>query len=72
MFGVELLCTDEVCAEVVEDVGDLDSLDLLVCEGCGATLLITAVWEVTEARPQAREGPIQLVRAGSAELTRAA
>ncbi len=51
MFGVELICSDEACTLVVEAIGpDLAELDVLVCDGCGCTLQITAVWEVQEAR----------------------
>lgn len=50
MFGVELTCSDEACALVVEAIGDLDELELLVCEECECTLQITAVWEVREER----------------------
>ncbi len=49
MFGVELICSDERCAETVEAIGDLAELGVLVCE-CGCTLEITAVWEVREER----------------------
>ena len=55
MFGVELMCSDEDCTLVVEAIGpDLAQLDLLVCDGCGCTLQITAVWEVEEARAYER------------------
>jgi hypothetical protein len=51
MFGVELICSDEACTLVVEAVGpDLAQLDFLVCDECGCTLQITAVWEVEEIR----------------------
>ena len=49
VFGVELVCSDEACAEVVEAVGHLDGLDMLLCE-CGCTLHIVAVWEAHEER----------------------
>ncbi len=51
MFGVELTCSDESCPLVVEAIGgNLDDLELLVCEECECTLQITAVWEVREER----------------------
>ncbi len=50
VFGVELVCSDEACAEIVEAIGDLSQVELLVCEGCGCTMQITAVWEVCEER----------------------
>ena len=51
MFAVELTCSDEDCALVVEAAGpDLAQLDLLVCEDCECTLQITAVWESEEVR----------------------
>lgn len=51
MFGVELTCSDQACALVVEAVGpDLAQLDILVCDECECTLQITAVWEAEEAR----------------------
>ena len=49
VFGVELVCSDEACAEAVEAVGHLDELDMLLCE-CGCTLQIVAVWETHEQR----------------------
>lgn len=49
MFGVELICSDEACAEISEAVGHLWELELLVCE-CGCTLQVTAVWDVQEQR----------------------
>ena len=62
MFGVELTCSDEACALVVEAVGpDLAQLDLLVCDECECTLQITAVWEAVEVRttePPAYELPL--------------
>jgi len=52
VFGVELTCSDEACALVVEAVGlDLAQLELLVCEECECTLQITAVWEAVAVRP---------------------
>ena len=51
MFGVELTCSDEACALVVEAMGpDLAQLDVLVCDDCECTLQITAVWEAEEVR----------------------
>jgi len=62
MFGVELICSDEACALVVEAVGpDLAQLELLVCDECECTLQITAVWEAVEVRaaePPAYELPL--------------
>ena len=57
MFGVELICSDEACAEISEAVGDLWELELLVCE-CGCTLQVTAVWEVREERVAAVAEPL--------------
>ena len=55
MFGVELTCSDEACALVVEAMGpDLAQLDVLVCDDCECTLQITAVWEAEEVRAAER------------------
>ena len=51
MFGVELTCSDESCALVVDAFGpDLAQLELLVCDECECTLQITAIWEAEEVR----------------------
>jgi len=55
MFGVELICTDEDCAEVSEvTVFSLEELKVLTCEGCGCSLQSLSVWEVGETRPTVR------------------
>ena len=55
MFGVELTCSDEACALVVEAIGpDLARLELLVCDECECTLQITAVWNAEEVRASER------------------
>jgi hypothetical protein len=51
MLGVELICTDEACAEVKEvNVFSLEELTLLTCDGCGCTLQSLNIWEVVEMR----------------------
>ncbi len=56
MFGIELICSDEACAEVSEAmVASLDEVDLLVCDGCSCTLQALAVWEVVEMRAKHSE-----------------
>jgi hypothetical protein len=52
MFGVELICSDETCAEVTEvTVFSLEALAALTCDGCGCTLEALNVWEAVELRP---------------------
>lgn len=52
MFGIELICSDESCAEVTEVVvSSLEEVDALVCDSCGCTLQSLAVWDVVELRP---------------------
>lgn len=59
MFGIELICSDEACAEASETtVASLEALDLLTCDGCGCTVQSLAVWEVVESRPQ----PVEVQR----------
>lgn len=51
MFGIELICSDEACAEVSEvTVFSLEELKLLTCDGCGCSLQSLNVWEVVEVR----------------------
>jgi hypothetical protein len=51
MYGIELICTDEACAELVEITApDLATIKLLTCDGCGCTLQALAVWDVVETR----------------------
>jgi hypothetical protein len=64
MFGVELICSDETCAEVAEvNVFSLEELNVLVCDGCGCTLQTLHLWEVTELRPAVRPVAQDLPRA---------
>jgi len=52
MFGVELICSDEACAEASEaTVFSLAAIDALVCDSCGCTLQSVAVWDVVELHP---------------------
>ena len=72
MLGVELICTDETCAEVSEaTVFSLEELTLLTCDGCGCTLQSLNVWEVVEMRARRIE-PTQLPRADGSQHRRAA
>ena len=43
MFHAILICSDEACAEEVDAWGELEELDLLVCEGCGCVLQVLSV-----------------------------
>jgi hypothetical protein len=64
MFGVELICSDEACVEIVEtSVFSLEELNVLACDGCGCTLQALQVWEVTELRPSVRSVRQDLPRA---------
>jgi hypothetical protein len=64
MFGVELICTDESCAEVSEvSAFSLEELNVLICDSCGCALQSLSVWEATELRP---------ARATARDLPRAA
>ena len=50
VIGAALICSDESCAETVELVVSEAELSHLVCDGCGCTATVLAVWEVEEAR----------------------
>ena len=64
MFRVELICSDEACAEVSEaTVFSLEELHVLTCDGCGCVLQPLAVSEVVELRPQAAGQTVDLPRA---------
>lgn len=52
MFRVELICTDEDCAERIEAYGTLEEIEALACE-CGCTLTIVVIAERVEERPPA-------------------
>jgi hypothetical protein len=55
MLGIEIICSDEACAEVSEVViASLDALEVLTCEGCGCVVQPLAVWEVVEIELPAR------------------
>lgn len=60
MFGIELICSDEDCAEITEaTVFSLESLALLTCDGCGCTLEALNVWEAVELRPARPDGALR-------------
>jgi hypothetical protein len=70
MFGIELICTDQSCAEVSEAmVASLEEADVLTCDSCGCTLQSLAVWEVVELRPAA---PVRALPTGRRHLPHAA
>lgn len=49
MYGIELICSDEACAELVEGIAPtLAEIELLTCDGCGCALQALAVWDVVE------------------------
>ena len=51
MYGIELICSDEACAELVEITAPtLAEIELLTCDGCSCALQVLAVWEVAEVR----------------------
>jgi hypothetical protein len=51
MYGIQLICSDEACAELVETSSPtLAEIELLTCDGCGCTLQALAVWEVVDVR----------------------
>lgn len=51
MFHVELICTDESCAQVTETtVFSQAALDVLTCDSCGCTLQWLAISELDERR----------------------
>jgi len=51
MFHVSLICSDEGCAAEVQAWGELDDVELLVCDGCGCLLQVVAVGEAAPATP---------------------
>jgi hypothetical protein len=69
MFHAILICTDEDCAVEVEAWGELEELDVLVCDGCACVLQVLSL---SEAEPM----PARVVqlprRAGVASRRRAA
>jgi hypothetical protein len=55
MFHVELICTDESCAESSEaTVFSLETLDLLACNSCGCAVQWLAIDNAVELRPALR------------------
>jgi hypothetical protein len=54
MVGAEIVCSDEQCAVTIDVVAEsLDVLESIVCDDCGCTNQVLAVWEVVELRPAA-------------------
>ena len=52
MVGAEIICSDEHCAVTIDVVAEsLDALESIVCDDCGCTTQLLAVWEVVELRP---------------------
>ncbi len=49
MFHAILICTDEDCAVEVEAWGELEELDLLVCDGCECVLQVLSLSESSPA-----------------------
>jgi hypothetical protein len=49
MFHVTLICSDEDCAVEIEAWGELEELELLVCDGCDCVMQVIAV---SEAAPE--------------------
>jgi len=47
VFFAELICSDEECAVIVDDVGDLVALEMLVCDDCGCWLHVVSLSEAT-------------------------
>ena len=47
MFHVSLICSDADCADEVEAWGELEEVELLVCDGCGCLLQVLAVSEAS-------------------------
>ena len=45
MFHAILICTDEDCAVEVEAWGELEELDLLLCDGCDCVLQVLSLSE---------------------------
>jgi len=68
MFHAILICTDEDCAVEVEAWGELEELDLLVCDGCECVLQVLSL---SESAPVSAP-VVQLRRAAPAPRRRAA
>lgn len=50
MLAIELICSDDECAEEIEAlVTDLDEVERLACE-CGCSFVVLAVAEAIEVR----------------------
>jgi hypothetical protein len=49
MLQATLICSDDECAETVEAWGDLDTLALMLCDGCDCLMQIIAVSEPAPA-----------------------
>jgi hypothetical protein len=69
MFHAILICSDEECAVEVEAWGELEELDLLLCDGCDCVLQVLSLSEGESAPAPVVELPR---RAGLAPRRRAA
>ncbi len=69
MFHAILICSDEDCAVEVEAWGELEELDLLLCDGCDCVLQVLSLSEGERAPAQVVQLPR---RAGAASRRRAA
>ena len=67
MFHAILICSDEDCAVEVEAWGELEELDLLVCDGCDCVLQVLSLSEGERAPAQVVQLPR---RAGAASAPR--
>ena len=65
MFHAILICSDEDCAVEVEAWGELEELDLLICDGCDCVLQVLSLSESAPASAQLLQLPrrVSLARA---------
>lgn len=57
VFFAELICSDEACAVIVEQVDDLAALEMLVCDDCGCWLHVVSLSEATVVEARVRMPP---------------
>ena len=60
MLFAELICSDEACAVIVEQVNDLATLEMLACDDCGCWLHVVSLSEATAAEARIPTPPLAL------------
>jgi hypothetical protein len=60
MLYALLICSDEDCDVEVEAYGELEELDVQVCDSCGCVLQAVAYSSAGPQRPPERRGELEL------------